>query len=157
MTLDSLRLEAYSDRELMLVVRDLAIEDGWVEPEVVAQQLGIETASPRGAVTSRFVWMRRYGAMERELEADDDGTPVFTRAGRVKVTSRWRLTPRGEALALGVLDEKARKQLDALTEDQMLLLTRWVAEKRRDVNEVAATLMRREWRYSNSALRNGLP
>jgi hypothetical protein len=151
--LHTLKLEDYSDRELLLVVDDLSSEGGWVDPEAVAKRLGIKAANPVRSVISRFVWMVRYGAMEREIQTDDTGSPMVTRSGRPKYGQRWRLTKGGEMLAMGKLTARQADALNRFKDDQMILVTRWLGERQRTSDDLAQTLMRREYRYSTSPLR----
>jgi|SRR5262245_53303193 len=151
--LHTLRLEDYSDRELLLVVDDLAQEFGWVDPSDVANKLGIKAAHPVRSVISRFVWMVRYGTMEREIKTDDTGSPMVTRSGRPKYGQRWRLTKAGQMFAMGRLTARQADSLNRFKDDQMVLVTRWLAERQRTSDYVQENLMKREYRYSTSPLR----
>lgn len=151
--LHTLKLEDYSDRELLLVVDDLSQDHGWVDPKDVAKRLGIKAENPVRSVISRFVWMVRYGAMEREIQTDDTGSPMVTRGGRPKYGQRWRLTSGGAMLAMGKLTSRQADALGRFQDDQMILVTRWLGERQRTADDLAQTLMRREYRYSTSPLR----
>src|SRR4051812_6508553 len=101
--LENLRIESYSDREFLLVVADVAGqygEEGWVDSLQVAQRLGFEE---RKVVSSRFSWLRRYEAVEREPLADEHGNLRWHKSGKPMHTQRWRLTGLGEAVAFGRL------------------------------------------------------
>jgi hypothetical protein len=151
--LNSLRLIDYSDRELLLIVVDEATADGWTTAEDVARRLGLATPLPQRNVVSRFSWLRRYGAMERETVTDDKGKPLVTRSGNMKYTQRWRLTARGEQIANGTLSARQQGALDKVDNDSLVVLTRYVAERRRTTDDVAMKLADREWTFSTSPLR----
>jgi len=155
MALENLRIESFSDREFLLVMVDVAEsldEDGWVDSLQIAQQLGFEQ---RKIVSSRFSWLRRYGAVEREHLADEAGNLRYHRDGRIMHTQRWRLTDLGRAVAYGRLRRGDETALAKLGDGQMMLVTRWLAERSRG-NTGMAKLVQREWRYGH-ARRNGRP
>src|SRR4051812_18644976 len=98
--LESLRLDDMSDREVLLVVRDVSATspDGWVLAVDVADQIGVRGDRRKHAVASRLAWLRRFGAAERELLWDENSNPIMNRAGTAQRTGqRWRLTDIGLA------------------------------------------------------------
>jgi len=154
MALTSLRLEDYSDREVLLILQDLAGPDGWADSLEVAERVGLQTEHPRRTAASRLSWLQRYGAVEREFARDAEGNIRLRRDGKAVHTQRWRLTDRGRLLAMGALTTRQRDQLEKLaTDDRLLLITRWLTEVERETDDVASTLMKREWRYGTSPLR----
>lgn len=150
MPLERLTIENYSDREFLLIVTDHAHEDGWTESADISEALGFES---HRYVAMRFVWLARYGAVEREHERDEKGNIRYHRDGRVRHTQRWRLTELGEAVANGKLRKGDQSALDRLGEAQLPLVTRWLAEHSRGDTGMAK-LVQREWRYGH-AHRNG--
>jgi hypothetical protein len=153
--LESLRLEDYSDRELLLVINDTADEDGWVDALELATRLGLEGDYPRRAVASRLSWLHRYGAVQREHERDESGVVRYHRDGRVRYTQRWGLTEAGLALAIGQLRKGDESALERLKDEQMILVTRWVQERsHRNGGATMAKLVEREWKRAD-LLRKG--
>lgn len=146
MPIESLRIEEFSDREFLLVVRDVAEADGWTDSEHVAQRLDL---AHRKIASSRLSWLRRYGAVEREVKRDASGNIRAHRNGKVMWTQRWRLTSLGEAIALGKLRKGDTRMLESLSEGQMLMVTRWISEQ--TVGDTgAAKLVQREWRFGHA-------
>lgn len=150
MPLESLRITDYSDREFLLVVLDQADDEGWTDSMHVANALGFEN---RRFASSRFSWLARYGAVEREHARDESGNLRWTKDGKPMHTQRWRLTELGEQVALGKLRRGDQSALDRLTPAQLPLVTRWLAERSRDATGMGK-LVEREWRYGH-ARRNG--
>ena len=154
--LTSLRIDDYSDRELLLIVRDLGKTDPdqWVLSIDIAERLGIESQRPKQVVGSRMSWLQRYGALEREHLRDEYGNLRFKTNGKPVYAQRWRLTERGKELAVGKLTKRDQDQLAKVTSDERLLLvTRFLTQRQRATDDTARTLMRREWRYGTSPLR----
>lgn len=150
MPLDRLRIEDFSDREFLLILVDVADEDGWADSEHIAQQMDL---TERRIASSRLSWLRRYGAVEREHEQDADGNIRYFRDGRVRYTQRWRLTELGRAVAYGRLRKGTETALDRVDEGGLLMVARWLSERSRG-DMGAAKLVQREWRYGHGR-RNG--
>lgn len=143
--MDHLRLEDLSDREFLLIVADVAAEDGgWADSLQIADRIGISGEHPRRTVAVRLSWLARWGAVQREHARDESGNLRYHRDGRVMHTQRWQLTGIGHDLAVGELRKGLANALDRAGDDQMLLLARWVG--RRHMNSTAAKLTEREWR-----------
>ena len=70
MPLEHLRLEDLSDREVLLVMLDVADPDGWVDALQVGVQFGIPEEHALRTATSRLTWLMRWGAVQREPETD---------------------------------------------------------------------------------------
>jgi hypothetical protein len=120
----------------------------------VAKRLGIRADNPRRSVISRFSWMTRYGAMRREIQTDDTGSALVTKAGRPRYGQRWGLTARGEQIALGKLSATQERTLEAISEDALVLAVRRIARRGLDAgDDTLETLVKREWRYTTSPLR----
>jgi hypothetical protein len=147
MSIDRLRIEDYSDREFLLIVADLADEDGWTDSQAVAIQMDLKR---RAIASSRLSWLRRYGAVEREHKADEDGNIRYHRDGRVMHTQRWRLTEIGQAIAFGRLRKSDETALARLKDDQMLLVTRWLTKRTGAGDSTVGRLVAREWRYGHA-------
>lgn len=147
---EHLTIEDMSDREFLLVLDDHADEDGWTDSQTIADALDL---AERRVASSRLSWLRRWGAVEREVERDEAGNIRVRRNGQTFYTQRWRLTDVGAALAHGHLLARQQQSLERLEDAQMLEVTRWVTERARRVNGTAGKLMAREWRYGMSTRR----
>ena len=143
MALEHLRLEDYSDRELLLIVDDVCRDggEGWADSRDVAERLGMGGEHPHRMVASRLAWLRRYGAVMQE--PDEEHAKRRDADGKRPTTRRWGLTSAGQALAQGELRKGVANALDKVADDQVLVLTRWLA--RRPSGDVARQLTRREW------------
>jgi hypothetical protein len=150
MPVDRLRIEDFSDREFLLILVDVADADGWSDSEHVRERMDL---AERRIASSRLSWLRRYGAVEREHARDETGNLRYHRNGKLMFTQRWRLTKLGEAWAYGRLRKREETALAGMGEEQLPLVTRWLAERTRGETG-AAKLVQREWRYGH-AHRNG--
>jgi hypothetical protein len=146
MAIDSLRIEDFSDREFLLVLRDVADGDGWADSEHVAAYLDLRN---KRLASSRLSWLRRYGAVEREVKRDHTGNIRAHRNGEIQYTQRWRLTPLGEAMALGKLRKRDEQTLGGMNEGQMLLAVRYISEQSRGESG-PGKLLQREWRFGHA-------
>lgn len=148
MTIDSLRIEDFSDREFLLIVADVVAEtgEGWADSDEVARRMDL---SSRRLASSRLSWLRRYGAVEREHVRDEHGNIRYHRNGKPMHTQRWRLTDLGEAMAFGKLRKKDEAALGSMGDEQMLLVTRWLTERTAG-DEMVGKLVAREWRYGHA-------
>jgi hypothetical protein len=146
MALESLRIEDYSDREFLLIIRDVADTDGWTDSHAVAEHLDLKH---KRLASSRLSWLRRYGAVEREIERDEHGNIKANRRGEIQYTQRWRLTALGEAMALGRLRKSDQRTLEGMNEGQMLLAVRFISAQSNG-DSGAGKLLQREWRYGHA-------
>lgn len=136
--LHSLTLLDYSDRELLLIVDELASADadGSVDTKTIADTIGIEGDFRLNSVASRMSVLKRIGATERDTAAPASGM------------ARWIVTPIGKILATGKLNASLEKGLDSLQPEQILLATRRIGAQYREQPETAGRLMRREFRFA---------
>ena len=150
MALESLSNAVLSDREVLLVLRDLADADGWAYAYDVGERLGVAEEHARRAAANRLSWMVRYGAVEREHLKDADGKARYVNddPDRPKYGQRWRLTDIGEAIAVGKLRVAQERAVADIGEAELVLMTRLVAERARGAhNATAAKLAEREWKH----------
>lgn len=145
--MNSLRLENFSDRELLLIVHDVRDDEGWSTARDVAERIDLDHDRPWVPVSSRLGWLRRYGATEREFMWDELGNPMYTAQGKLRYTQRWRLTEAGLAIAHGTINTRQQEQLERFKDHQLILVTRWLAGRRRTGEDVTAALVRREWKH----------
>lgn len=134
--LTGLRLEDFSDRELLLCVEDHGDEEGWVSSSALAVQLGINNEWPTRSVGSRMAWLKRYGAVEGGA-------------------GRWRLSPIGQLLASGTLTKAEIARIESFEPEKLLLVTRVMTGRVRGAPETAQHLLLREWRRGAVLRRNG--
>jgi hypothetical protein len=148
MAIDRLTIEDYSDREFLLIVRDVCAEssDGWTEAEEVAERMGLRH---KRLASSRLSWLRRYGAVEKEIERDEAGNIRAARDGKIRYTQRWRLTQLGLSMAVGKLSKTNRAMLEGLDEGKLLMAVRLITERTQEQTG-ASKLVQREWRYGHA-------
>ena len=152
MALDSLTIDDLSDREFLLVVRDVATDDGWADSDAIKERLDL---AERRIASTRLSWLARWGAVEREYETDEHDRPRVRKSGKFFYTQRWRLTEVGADLIYGALGKRQSEQLNKINDSQMLFLTQWLTERVRETDPTVIKLVSREWRYGSSPRRNG--
>lgn len=123
---------SFGDRELLYVVHDLADKEGWVDASSVANRLAITHENPTRCVVGRFVWMRKFGVMERN---EEDG-------------SKWRLTEQGEKVRRGTLTKAASKAIEGLGAEQLVVATDMLGRRYSPNQNQVAVLMRRAWKHA---------
>lgn len=146
-----LRLEEFSDLDLLLALDDTAAESGhgFASAKEVAERIGLPGAEPHRAVGQRLAWQGRYGSVEREFARDEAGNIRYHRDGRVMYTQNWRLTEIGRELVYGRLRKADETALGRLGDGQLLQVTRWLQGRAGGSNGAGTTakLVEREWRY----------
>ena len=126
-----LALMEFSDRELMNLMIDYQDDSGWVEVQQFALAVGLgDDPHASRCVAQRFVWMRRYGVMERH-----------------KTDAKWRLTPAGRKIALGALSESEKATLRNLTSEQLMEATTVLTGRYKRAGNTPSTMMRRAWQH----------
>ena len=152
--LERLRIVDLSDREFLLVMHDLADEEGWTDSLAVAQQLLGKDANRRLAA-GRLSWLQRWGVVERQYERDEAGNIRYSAQGLPRWAQRWRLTKEGEAFALGKLTAATERTVGSLRDETLVALTAALTERARRTGFVGRKLMEREWRFGTARERNG--
>lgn len=145
--LTSLTLLDLSDRELLLVMRDVSDGQGWCSAHDIADQLGLTMDQPHRSVAVRLSWLKRFGAVEREHERDPNTGVLLYRGEKPVYTQRWKMTETGLALATGKLNKTQRASLDKLQDGQMLMTMRWLSQRVVGSSPTVGKLMDREYRY----------
>lgn len=127
--MNSLTLEDYADKELLLVVADVAADDpkGWARTPDIAEKLGISGDKANNSVGIRLAWLRRFGVMDHQPP------------------KRWRLAPFGEVFLNGALPVQDERRLAEMRPEQWLTLTRWLSQRYHEGGAPTGHLMRREW------------
>lgn len=144
---EHLTLLDYSDREFLLLLTDVADEDGYADSLALADRLDL---AERRSAAQRLSWLARWGAVEREHARDHAGNIKYHRDGRIMHTQRWRLTDIGHAIAVGKLKAGQQRSLDGLRDDQLIEVTRWLTSRTRgDSGATVGKLALREWKYGH--------
>lgn len=126
---ERVRIADFSDRELLALFLDLG---GAADAREFAQRVfGLSDGHDElphftRCVTSRMVWMRRYGLVERA----DDG--------------RWQISKLGVALRTSEVPESVVNGIDRLGENRSLNLANVVGVKLVEANEIQGRAMQRE-------------
>lgn len=154
MPLESLRLVDFSDREILLILRDVADDEGWATAADMAVHIDLRKEHPQRFVGARLGWLFRYGAVEREHMWDEQGNALTTTTGKPRYTQRWRLTPAGEALAVGALKAAQQRALEGLSDAQLLVAMRELTKRYQQAPDTAAALVKREWTYGSAPERH---
>jgi hypothetical protein len=133
MAIHSLRLEEFSDRDILFLIAESADDEGWVSTLALSRVLDLDHDRPTQCVGARLAWLRRYGAVRfREHKGE----------------SQWQLTDIGYALMRGDLLFKEQRILESMSEGQMLALMRYTARRAMQSSETTRHLVRREFRHS---------
>lgn len=158
---NNLKLENFSDRELLHILNDVSkeypvTEDGWVETEVMAARLGLTrnglseeqfAIHARRCLSTRLGWVARLsGTVERE---------DVRKIGR-DVPPRWRLTHEGHQVVNAKLSDSVLQRLqDGLTDYASLHALQALSRRFISADAGAANLMRREWLHGTHRKRRG--
>jgi len=133
-----------SDRELLLVLRDVAdAATGFAHAADIADRLDIGEDGRR-SVVCRLVWLTRYGALERESKED---MRKRAGAGDAQLKQGWRLTEVGFQMATGKLRKGTEKSLDALSDGDALMAMRWFTQRVAGSGATVGKLLDREYRH----------
>ena len=110
--LQSLKVTDYTDRELLLILQDVADEDGSATTAELVDRIRIKAPDPdanphyaKRCVSARYAAMKRMGYVQR----DED---------KVK----WQITTIGRELAAGRLSKATENMLKKLTAAQRILV-----------------------------------
>jgi hypothetical protein len=132
--LTSLRLNEFSDRELLALMIDLRNERGVVTTQQIADALDPDAENPTSCVGIRLGWMVRYHVVEHSQNGDGPG---------------WKLTDIGERFAHAGLRPALQKALDTLPPEQGLDAALLLGAMYRRVGMTEATLLRRGWQHAS--------
>lgn len=138
----SLRLENYSDRELLHLIDNLADHEGWVLDEHLAERIGLRVSGmsdlelliyTRRCVGIRLSWIKRLtGCVERHPDKKD---------------YRWRLTDAGLAVVRAKLTSSLSNGLTQTDDANVLLALEVIGRRYTHAKPGSANLLRREWAY----------
>lgn len=134
----------FSDREFLLLLDDVADEDGFADSLQLADRLDL---AKRHSAAQRLSWLARWGAVEREHKRGPDGAILYHQDGKARHTQRWGLTDFGRAVAYGKLKAGQQRSLEGLDDAQLIEVTRYLSQRTRGGS--FAHMARREWRYGH--------
>lgn len=127
----SLRLEEFSDLELLAALIEHADDEGQISSAELADALGLSGLKhPRRNVAIRLSWLKRYGVLYRD-----------------ETTQKWGLTPVGETLINGNLRAAERRLLEGLDQGKLYAVIREVSRSMVEAHDEAATMAARQWRH----------
>lgn len=122
------------DLDLMLKIRDEQNDLGEITAKELAEALGISEQTQ--AVAIRLAWMRRFGMLTFNAE----------RRG-------WSLAAGGQRVVASKLKAARAEQIDELDDGSMIDVMAHVTTRYRYGDPLIATLLRREFAYGTSPLR----
>jgi hypothetical protein len=138
----NLKLESFSDREILHLLNDLAGEEGWVDVETIATRVGLTADGmseeqllihARRCVSVRLAWIKKLsGTVERHPN---------------KGSLLWRLTDSGQMVVSARLSQAVTVGIEQMGEMNSLLALDALSRRYRRADVKAANLMRREWQY----------
>src|SRR5215469_5947083 len=123
----SFDLYAFSDEELLALVKDNLDEEGWVTSLELADAIGVPDDEPNrlSGIGVRLGWMQKFGAIRK-----DDRPPL--------VPSRYTLTGRGIVILEATFSKGLETQLANLKGDALWRLARTVTERYGETDDVSA-------------------
>jgi hypothetical protein len=137
----NLKLESYSDREILHIVDDLRGDDGWVSVNQMATRIGLsvdgmsdeQLALHTGrCISVRLAWIKKLsGCIERHPEQ----------------TNVWGLTDLGREVVSAKLSQAIAIGIDQMGASNTLLALDAISRRYRRADVKAANLMRREWQF----------
>lgn len=146
----NLKLENYSDREILHIVADVADNDGWAEVEHIAERVGLSANGmsdmqllihAKRCVSVRLAWIRKLsGTVNRHIEPQK---------------FQWCLTPLGIQVVTAKLPSVLEDRLNSVDEGTVLLSLDTLARRYTRSSGAAGNLMRREWTYGTHRNRRG--
>jgi hypothetical protein len=132
-----LKLEEFSDRELLSILLDVSDDDGWATSAEVAEAIrGLDAKHPAQNVGIRFGWLRRFGVVEYD-----------------RIEHRWRMTPAGLTVIGRKLSDREEQALGRFGDDALVQVIRHCTSTYRRSHYATANLARREWQWGVSPLR----
>jgi len=130
----SFDLYAFSDEELLHLVKDNLDSGGWVNSAELADAIGIpeEEENRLAGIGIRLAWMQRYGVIRKNSEP-----PLLP--------TRWTLTGRGIVVLDATFTKTLDEQLRGLKGEALWRLAREVTGRYGQTDEVSASLVRRSF------------
>jgi len=136
-----------SDRELLLVLRDVAdASTGYALAADIAERLDVGEDGRR-SVSVRLSWLSRFGAVEREYRRDSQGRLETTASGKPVKLQGWKLTEMGWQMATGKLKKTTERSLDSLSDGDALMAMRWFSQRVSGSDSEVGKMLDREYRH----------
>jgi hypothetical protein len=128
----SLRLEEFSDRELLFAFEEHADANGTISSRELSDGLSLSgLKNPHMNVAIRLGWLKRYGIVYRDSD-----------------TGRWALTTAGTRLLHGGLRKRESNALEEMEEHSLLAAMDLFGARIIGAGGEAATMASRQWRYA---------
>jgi hypothetical protein len=139
----SFDLYAFSDEELLALVKDNLDEEGWVTSAELADAIGIpdDETNRLAGIGVRLGWMQRYGVVRKDDEK--------------KVPSRYTITGRGIVVLEATFSKALDDQLNGLRGEALWRLARTVSDRYAQADDVSAVLVRRSMQRAYKRRRYG--
>ena len=140
----SFDLYAFSDEELLALVKDNLNEEGWVTSLDLADAMGIPDDEPNrlSGIGVRLGWMQKFGAIRK-----DDKPPL--------VPSRYTITGRGIVILEATFSKDLDVQLAGLKGEALWRLARTVTDRYGAADDVSAVMVRRSFQRAYHRRRFG--
>lgn len=153
MAASDLKLESYSDRELLHIVGDLGGDKGWVPIDSIATRIGLVKTQgqsdeqhqlhARRCVSVRLSWIRRLSnTVIRNAELTSGHTP------------EWKLTDFGVKVVTIAVAPGFQKQLESMDAVAAVVALDSLSRRYQSAGREQANLMRRQWAYGSHSKRN---
>jgi hypothetical protein len=129
----SFDLYAFSDEELLALVKDNLDTEGWVTSAELADAIGIpdDEDNRLNGIGIRLGWMGRYGVVRKDTEK--------------KVPARWTITGRGIVILEATFSKSLEDQLAGLKGEALWRLSQTISARYSDADDVSAVLVRRSF------------
>jgi len=137
-------LYAFSDEELLALVRDNLDEEGWVTSSDLADAIGVPDDEEQrlAGIGIRLGWMVRYGVIRK-----NDKPPLLP--------SRYTITGRGIVILDAAFSKDLETQLRGLKGEALWRLAREVTGRYGRADDVSASLVRRSFLRADRRRRHG--
>jgi hypothetical protein len=128
----ALRLEEFSDRELLFALEEHSDANGTISSRELADGLGLSgLKNPHQNIAVRLGWLRRYGIVFRHEDSN-----------------RWALTTAGMRLLHGGLRKRETTIFEEMEEHSLLAAMDLFGARVINAGGEAATMAQRQWRYA---------
>jgi hypothetical protein len=137
----SLDLYAFSDEELLAIVRDNLDSSGWVTSGELADAIGIDpdAETRNNAVGIRLAWMARFGVIRKNTPGDNLPGPQ----------ARWTITGRGIVILEATFSKSLEKELEGLKGEALWRLARTVTSRYGAADNESAVMVRRSFQRAH--------
>jgi hypothetical protein len=151
MAASDLKIESYSDRELLHIIGDLGGDKDWVPIEQIAVRVGLVRADgmsdeqhqlhARRCVSVRLSWIRRL-------------SNTVMRNSERPTKPEWKLTDFGVKVVTVAIAPGFSKQLEGMDAIAAVVALDALSRRYQSANREQANLMRRQWIYGSHSKRN---